>query len=144
MAGDDGIYCLTIEKKLIDSGTANIEAEDGKVALLTNTHTPDFTAHDFYADLTNEVPGTGNYTTGGKALTGTEVTNSGGITTFDASDLSWASATIANARLAAYYADAASDELWCMSMFAADASSSGGTFQITWHASGIFTIDLVP
>jgi hypothetical protein len=50
-----GLYGLTIEKYLNNGAAINLEAEDLKVALVTDTHTPDFNAHDFYADLTNEI-----------------------------------------------------------------------------------------
>ena len=54
-------------------------------------------------------------------------------------------ATITNARCALIYADAlAGDNAICLVDFGDDYSSSAGTFLITWNASGIFTLDLVP
>lgn len=138
-----GLYGLTLEKCLINGAAINLEAEDNKVAMVTDSHTPDFNAHDFYADLTNEVSGTG-YTAGGAALTGTEITISSGVLTYDATDVSWASSTISNAMAAVGYADAVTDELIFLSDFVTAASTTNGTFTIQWHASGIFTIDFTP
>lgn len=139
-----GLYGLTLEKCLINGAAVNLEAEDNKIALVTDSYTPDYNAHDFYADLTNEVPGTGGYTTGGEALTSTEVTLSGGVLTYDAADPSWATATIANAMGGVIYADAVTDELICLLDFVTAATSSGGTFLIELDASGIFTVDFTP
>ncbi len=138
-----GLFGLSLEKTLINGAAINIEAEDMKCAMTTDTYTPAFDTHDFYADLTNEVTGTG-YTAGGATLTSTEVTLSSGVLTFDAADVSWASSTIANAMASAIYADAVADELIVLSDFINAASSSGGTFTIEWNASGIFTIDYTP
>lgn len=138
-----GLYGLTLEKCLINGAAINLEAEDNKVAMVTDSHTPDFNAHDFYADLTNEVSGTG-YTAGGVALTSTEITISSGVLTYDATDVSWASSTISNAMAAIGYADAVNDELIFCSDFVTAASTTNGTFTIQWHASGIFTIDFTP
>lgn len=138
-----GLYGLTLEKMFINGAALNMEAEDLKVAMVTDTHTPDFTVHDFFADLTNEVTGTG-YTAGGAVMTGTEVTLASGLLTYDATDVSWASSTIANAMAAVGYFDAVTDELLFLSDFVSAASSSGGTFAINWNASGIFTLDYTP
>jgi hypothetical protein len=143
MAAASGLYGLTLEKMMNNGAALNAEAEDLKGGMVTNTHTPDFTVHDFYADITNEVTGTG-YTAGGNVITGTEITLSGGVLTYDANDASWATSTIANARAEFGYHDAVADELLFMSAFAADASSAGGTFLIQRHASGIYTIDYTP
>jgi len=138
-----GLYGLTLEKCFINGAAINLEAEDNKVALVNDSHTPDFNAHDFFADLTNEVSGTG-YTGGGAALTGTQITISSGVLTYDATDLSWASSTIANAMAGIGYADAVTDELIFCSDFVTAASTTNGTFTIQWHASGIFTLDFTP
>jgi hypothetical protein len=64
---------------------------------------------------------------------------------FDAADTSWTTATISSARAAVVYDDTlTNDPLICLVNFGADYASSAGTFQITWNASGIWTIDLTP
>lgn len=138
-----GLYGLTLEKFFNNGAALNLEAEDNKVAMVTDTHTPDFDAHDFYADLTNEVSGTG-YTAGGAALTSTEITLSGGVLKYDAADVAWTTSTITNAMAAIGYADAVTDELIFCSDFVTAASTTAGTFTIVWSASGIFTLDYTP
>jgi hypothetical protein len=138
-----GLFGLTIEKCFNNGAAINLEAEDNKVALVQDAYTPDFNAHDFYADLTNEVSGTG-YTAGGKAYTSTELTISGGVLTYDAADVAWTGSTITSAMAAVGYADAVTDELIFLSDFVTAVSTTGGTFTIIWNASGIFTLDFTP
>ena len=138
-----GFYGLTLEKCLINTAAIDLEAETNKIALVNDSYTPDFNAHDFYNDLTNEVNGAG-YTVGGKALTGTEVTISGGVLTYDATDVAWTTSTITSAMAGVLYADAVGDELIYLADFVTAASTSAGTFTIQWNASGIFTLDFIP
>lgn len=144
-----GYYGLTLEKQLIDTIGLSLESETAvKVLMVTDSETPDFTADDFRNDVTaNEVSGTG-YSAGGATLTSTEITLSGGVLTYDAADVSWASSTIANAMAAVGYfsrggADTADELIW-LSDFVTAASTTNGTFTIQWNASGIFTIDYTP
>lgn len=145
-----GLYGLTLEKFLIAASlpTGGIESETAvKVLMVTDSEAPNFDTHDFRNDITNEVTGT-NYSAGGVVLTSTEVTNSSGLTTYDAADVSWASSTIANAMAGVGYfargGASSADELIFLSDFVTAASSSSGTFTIQWHALGIFTVDFVP
>jgi hypothetical protein len=141
-----GLFGLSLEKALIDTLGESWEAEDNKVLMVTDSYTPNFDTHDFRDDITNEVTGTG-YSSGGIALTTTEITLSSGLATFDAADSSWAASTIANAMAAVYYTNvgaAGTDQLVLLSDFVSAASSSSGTFQIQWSASGIATIDYTP
>lgn len=140
-----GLFGLTIEKMFNNTAAIDLEAEDNKVAMITDSATPDFTLHDFWADLSaNEVSGTG-YTAGGVAYTSTELTISGGVLTYDAADVSWATSTITSAMAAVGYADSvASDPLIFLSDFVTAASTTAGTFTIQWNASGIFTLDFTP
>lgn len=138
-----GFYGLSLEKIVTNAAAISLEAEDNKIALVTDSYTPDFNAHDFFNALTNEVSGTG-YTSGGKALTGTEVTVSGGVLTWDASDVSWTSATFSDAMAGVIYADAVADELLFLMDFVTAASVSSGTFTIQVNASGILTLDFTP
>lgn len=141
-----GLYGLSLEKMMIDTLGESLEAEDNKVLMVTDTHTPNFDTHDFRNDITNEVSGTG-YSAGGAAITSTEVTLSSGTLTFDGADVSWASSTIANAMAAVLYTNVGADttdQLILLSDFVNAASSSGGTFTIQWSASGLFTLDYTP
>lgn len=139
-----GLFGLTLEKCFNNGAAINLEAEDNKVAMITDSATPDFTTHDFWNDLSaNEVSGTG-YTAGGVAYTSTEITLSGGVLTYDAADVSWASSTITSAMAAVGYAAAVTNELIFLSDFVTAASTTAGTFTIQWNASGIFTLDYTP
>lgn len=141
-----GLYYLSLEKMFLDTLGESWEAEDNKVLLVTDSEAPNFETHDFRADITAEVTGTG-YTAGGIALTSTEVTIGSGILTFDAADSSWASSTIANAMAAVGYfnvGSAATDQLWFLSDFVTAVSTTNGTLAVQWHSSGIITLDAVP
>lgn len=127
---------LSLANKEIDWGTDTI-----KVALATSTYTPSQSAHDYFDDITNEVTGTG-YTAGGATLASKTNTSSSLVATFDAADTSWATSTI-TARYAIVYVStgtASTSALIAYVDFGADVVSSGGTFQITWDATGIWTL----
>jgi len=144
-----GLFGLTLEKQLIDTLGLSLESETAlSVAMIEDTATPDFTAHDFWSDLeSNEVSGTG-YSAGGETLTGTELTLSSGVLTYDATDVAWTSSTIPDAMAAVGYFDrggaTTADELMFLSDFVSAASSSSGTFTIQWSGTGIFTVDFTP
>lgn len=145
MAAASGLFGLTLEKMFIDTAAQSLEAETHNTMLVLNAYTPNFDTHDFRADVTDESSGTG-YTAGGQNLTSTEITLASGTLTWDAADQAWATSTI-TARAAINFFDtgnSATDMLISSSAFAGDASSSGGTFTVQWHASGIFTLDYTP
>lgn len=126
----------------------DLDLETHKVAMFTNSITPNFSSDTAYAVApynANEVSGTG-YTSGGALLTSTTVSESPtGTLMWDAADTSWSTSTITNARCALIYADAlAGNNAICLVNFGADYSTVAGTFTIQWAAGGIFTIDLTP
>ena len=141
-----GMYGITFLNALKNDLALDLDdttADRFKVMLVTSAYTPDFGTHDFKADVTNEVVGTG-YTAGGESLTSVTLTQSGGTITFDAADVTWTSSTI-TARGAVIYDDSlASDPLIAYIDFGADKSSSAGDFVLSFNASGIFTLDLTP
>ena len=123
-----------------DLDNASVEV---KVALVTSAYSPDIDTHEDYADITNEVTGTG-YTAGGKLLANKAVTkdttDDEGV--FDADDVSWTSSTI-TARGAVVYVDTGTDStslLIAYFDFGEDKSSSSGTFTIQWNAEGIINV----
>ena len=116
-----------------------------KVALLTNSYTPDQDAHNYLDDvIANEVTGTG-YTQGGNTLANkTNAYNSAtNVIVLDADDTTWSSSTI-TARYAVVYdatpATNATRPLIGYVDFGSDQSSSNGNFTITWDATGIVRI----
>lgn len=142
-----GAFGLTLEKMFIDTADESLEAEDNRITLLSDSATPNFDTHDFWDDLVaNEVTGT-NWSAGGVALTGTEVTLSSGVLTFDATDVSVASTTIANAMASVLRFNVgsnATDQLVMLHDFVNAVSSSNGTFAINWAATGLLTLDYTP
>lgn len=150
--GNSGLFCQTFIDVMDPTNLAlDLTLTTHKVALFTNTVTPDFSAtspvpaYGVSPFNANEVSGTG-YTAGGVAIgaTPTLVVSSGTIV-WDAPDVQWTTSTITNARGCLIYADAlAGDNAIVAVTFGADYSTSAGTFQIQWNAGGIFTIDMTP
>ena len=122
------------------NGEIDFEDDDIYLALVTSDYTPDFDAHEYFDDLTNEVVGTG-YTAGGKQLTDQTVTqdNDGNQAIFDATIVVWTNSEI-TARAAILYkstGNAATSPLIRYYDFAADYTTDGGSYTITWPAVGI-------
>jgi hypothetical protein len=139
-----GLYGITFLNALKNTLALDLDSDTIKIMLVTSSYTPDFGAHDFKADVSNEVSGT-NYTAGGNTLSSLALTQTGGTIKFDAADTSWSSATITDARGAVIYDDSLTDDpLIAYIDFGANYSSSNGTFTIAFNAGGIFTIDLTP
>ena len=146
MAISAGLYGLTIEKMFIDTAAQSLEAETHKEALVTDTHTPDFTLDDFFDDVDNEVTGTG-YTTGGVANTATELTLATGTMTYDFADTVYTTVTIADAMGGIFYflvGSAATDMLIGCQDFVTAASATAANFTIQHHTNGVFTLDYTP
>jgi hypothetical protein len=119
-----------------------------KVALFTNSITPNFSTDTAYAVApynANEVSGTG-YTAGGAAVASPTVTESPtGSLMYDLADSAWTTSTITGARCALLYSNALSPKAAiCLVNFGADYSTVAGTFTITYASSGMFAIDLTP
>lgn len=147
-----GLFVPSFINILSNVIAADLSSETGiKCALISNSATPDFDTHDYWADLSaNEVSGTG-WAAGGVVLTTTTLTvGATGSLYFDAADVSETGTTLTNARAAVIYDDSVTtptaDALICLVDFTADYSTSAGTFAITWSSSpaAIFTIDLTP
>jgi hypothetical protein len=141
-----GMYGLTLEKMFIDTAGESMEAEDNKELMTTDTYTPDFTAHDFRDDVTNEVSGAG-YSTGGVAVTSTQITLAADVLTFDAADTVYPTVTVANAMAGVLYfvvGSAATDQLVLLQDFVTAASSTAANFTIQHSGTGILTISFAP
>ena len=139
-----GLYGITFLNALKNTLALDLDSDTIKIMLVTSSYTPDFGAHDFKGDVSNEVSGT-NYTAGGNTLGSVTLTQTGGTIKFDVADTSWSSATITDARGAVIYDDSLTDDpLIAYIDFGANYSSSNGTFTIAFNAGGIFTIDLTP
>ena len=137
----DVIY-NSFKQKIMD-GSIDLDTDTIKVALVTSAYTVSQDDHEDYADITNEVSGTG-YTAEGATLASKTVTkdNTDNECVFDAADVTWAGSTI-TARGAIVYKDsgtAATSWFICYFDFGADKTSTAGDFKITWNAEGILNI----
>lgn len=128
-------------KEYLGDGTIDMDNDTFKIVLLSDSYTPSG-AHDVKADLTNELATGDGYTAGGATLSGVTWNHSAGTVTFDATDVSWTSATF-TARYAVIYDDSPTspaDPLVCLIDFGENMSVTNGTFAIQFNASGIFTL----
>lgn len=141
-----GWFGLTLEKMMIDTAAQSMEAETHKELMTTDTYTPDFTVHDFRADVTNEVAGA-NYTAGGVTVTTTEITLATGTLTFDMADTVYTNVTVADAMAGVFYfnvGSAATDQLLILQDFVTAASATAANFTIQHSGTGVGTIDFTP
>jgi len=128
-----------------------------KIALLSNSATPNFSTTSPAWSSTNEVSGTG-WASGGVALsaaasgatsTAPTVTESPtGSIMWDMGDVAVSGTTLTNARACQFYFDAITapyaDPLAVLVNFGADYSTVAGVFGITWAATGVFALDVTP
>lgn len=126
------------------STAINFATDTFKFMLLTSSHTTDIDTQVFIDDVSaNEVSASGSYSAGGATLTltsSTDDTNDRGA--LDATDVSFTSATIA-ARYAVLYKDTGTpgtSPIIAIYDFGSTITSTGGTFAITIHASGLLTL----
>jgi hypothetical protein len=114
-----------------------------KIALFTDSYTPNQDTDEFYDSLSGECAATGNYATGGATLANKTLSYTAGTNTikFDADDVTWSSSTI-TARYAVIYnsSPASNKPLLCYIDFGSNQSSSNGNFTITFDAAGVATI----
>lgn len=150
-----GLFVATFLDVLDASqNNVNLVGDTIKCAMFTDTVTPNFSTDTAYGAApynANEVSGSG-YTAGGVTLTTKAFTEAvTGSVVFDADDAQWTSSTITNAMCALIWDDTTTtpvaDVALCLVDFVTAASTSNGTFTITWAApgsGGIFNIDLTP
>ena len=138
------LYTKFAQKQLDGSAPVVWSSDTIKVALLTSSYTPNQNTHDFFDDVsTAEVTGTG-YTAGGATLASKTSAGASAIASLDAADVSWTSSTI-TARYAVIYQStgtAGTSKLIGYVDFGANVSTTAGTFQITWDATGIAVLNV--
>jgi hypothetical protein len=137
----DVIY-NSFKQKIMD-GSIDLNTDTIKVALVTSSYTPSQDNHEDFADVTNEVSGTG-YTAGGQTLTNLTVSkdNTNNKSIFDADDVLWTNSTI-TARGAVVYKDSGTPSTsWLIIYldFTTDKSSSASDFEIQWGTEGILNL----
>lgn len=131
-------FIENVGKNLIDLDTHTFKI------MLVNNYTYDSTDEDLVHIGSVEIANGNGYSTGGAALTGVTFAFGGGVTKWDADDVSWSASggTIGVTDGAILYDDSATDDkLVCYIDFGQDESAGDGTdFKITFNASGILTI----
>lgn len=112
--------------------TADVTDDTFKVALVTSSYTPNKDTHEDFADVTNEVSGTG-YTAGGNTVTGTfTLDTANDKLTIEFAATSWTTATI-TARGAVYYSStgtAGTSILVAYNDFGGDVAVTAGTLSL--------------
>lgn len=111
-----------------------------KLTLHTSTHTPSQTLDLVYADVDNEVANGSGYTTGGATLSGKTYAVSSLVTTFDASDVTWATLTKTH-RYGILWDDTPTtpaDPLIGYVDTGGDQTNNATDLTYQWNASGIF------
>lgn len=115
-----------------------------KVALVGSAYVPSQDTHEYF-DVhvqANEASGLG-YTAGGATLTGKAVNYDAATNAvrLDAADVTWPSSTV-TARYAVVYDDTPATNKPVLGYvdFGANQSTSGTTFEIVWHANGVFEV----
>lgn len=143
--GNGGLFGSNLDAVLDATQLAiDLSLTTHKIAMYTDTLTPDYNAATPGYSATNEVTGTG-YTAGGQVIVSPTSAAASGIFTYDLGDQIWASPTTVTARGAIEYADAlVGNNLIVASGFGADITSTAGTFTIAWNVLGVFTIDYIP
>lgn len=137
-------FVPTLTKKKLANGTIDLDSDTFKIMLCTSSFGPNQDTIDFRDDVTNEVSGTG-YSAGGVALSGLAFTDDAANhrTAWSFTAPVWSSATI-TARYAVIYKSrggaSSADELILIIDFAADKTSTNGTFTITPDATGVIQI----
>lgn len=141
-----GVYGKFLQSGFDNSLTKINLASGGdtiKVALVTSSYTPDFDAHDFFNDVTNEITGTG-YTAGGATLGSQTCTldTTDNELVIDGADTTWATSSLTAAGAVIYKStgNSATSPLIAYIDFGGNKVSDGGTFQITWASEGIINI----
>jgi len=124
-------------------GDLDFDVDTFKISLHTSSWTPDQDADNDWADVDNEVSGTG-YTHEGATLASISVSYDSGtnILKFDVADVTWSSATI-TARYAVIYQREAADAdslLVCYMDFGEDVVAVSADFKITINADGVAKI----
>lgn len=129
--------------QLNGAAVTDFDTDTIKVAICTNTFTPNQATHDFFNDVTNEVSGT-NYTAGGPALANKSVALASGTVKFDADDvvIAQSGAGFSNGRHLILYKDtgtASTSPLIAFHTAGADFGNVAGALTIQMDAAGIIT-----
>lgn len=144
--GTSGMYLVTWIDNLDATQLAiNTALTSHKIALYTNTLTPNFSTDSAYS-ATNEVSGAGYTATGQVIVSPTTTESPAGTIMYDLGDQIWASPTTVTARGGIEYADALTPKalMFAWTFGGSDIVSTAGTFTIAWNVLGAATWDITP
>lgn len=116
----------------------DLEADTIQVALLDDNHSFSATDNTWSDVSANEISGTG-YTASGATLDGKSVTQAA-TTKWDATDVSWTSATFSAYHAVIWDDSVGTDDLICSIDFGGEQQVTSGTFTIQWDSDGIITL----
>lgn len=134
-----GLFWKSLCNKEID-----LDSDTIKLMLCSSSYTPDQDTHQYKSDVSDEITGTG-YTAGGATVASVVVSYNTGtnVLSFDATDVTWTTATITARYAILYDATPGSDAtrpLIGYIDFGGDVTSTGADFTIVWDAAGIGTV----
>jgi len=129
------------------NGTVDLTDANIKLALVTQSYTPDLDTDEVWADVsTYEVATGAGYTTGGTALTGLTVTRDGSVVTWDAADVQFVALT-KTFKYGVLYVDATVNSIvkplialidFDDTSATDDITVSDSVYNVVWHADGIW------
>ena len=126
----------------LGEGVIDFSTDTFKIMLTTDAYAPDWDAHEFKSDVTDEITGTG-YTAGGATLTGVAWTYLSGQATLAADSVIWTTATF-TAHYAVIYKNtgvAGTSPLLSYVDFDANRSPAGVDFEIAF-ADGVLVLGM--
>jgi hypothetical protein len=134
-----GFYGPSLEKCMESSFAGFNPANTIKVALVTDSYTPDFDTHDFYADLTNVVEDNPDWPTAGVTLTGVTSSIASGVWTFDdTGNVSQSGTSLTDVEGCVIYNDTITNDPLLIALdFGQPYVTTNGLFVITWNPSGL-------
>ena len=146
-----GLYSKTFADLMTQDNAVDFNATQFSLMLVTASYTPLFDAHTVKTDASgSEITSGGStgYVAGGKALSGitlSRTSDNTSVITWDADNVSWTSSTISSAAGGVIYDNTTAGlPLVGFIDFNGSFSTTSGTFEVQWNASGIFTFDLTP
>lgn len=136
MAKTAKLYDIALAKIVNGDMYWDASGDTFKLVLMTNDYEFD-SAHETYADLTNEISDTGNYTAGGLEIDTLAPTYDSGILYFGANDTTLTGATCTFRKLA-IYDDTVDNNLLLYIDLGADQTLTAEGFTFFWNTDAIW------
>ena len=136
---------FNIGKLKLMNGDIDLLNDSIKIALMTETYSPDKDNDEYYSDLVGEASGTG-YTAGGKVLSNRTISKDdlNDRAEFKADDLVWNAITVSNVNSCVIYKDTgtpSTSSLIAYIDFAYSFQKISEDLIINWDAEGILNLE---